>query len=118
MVVGVYQYEKADMVVGVYQYEIQIPYGVIETDGIEITGISEKPMVQRLVNAGIYILSPQVRRYIPTGQSYNMTDLIRRLLMEKRRVVSFPIHEYWVDIGHIADYELAQGIFEKEQKKV
>ena len=37
-----------------------------------------------------------------------MTDLIQRLLEEKRPVASFPIVEYWLDIGLHADYKQAQ----------
>ena len=39
----------------------------------------------------------------------DMTDLIQRLLDNGRKVVSFPIIEYWLDIGQPADYERAQN---------
>ena len=46
-------------------------------------------------------------QYIPAGQRFDMTDLIARLLEGGKRVVSFPIHEYWIDIGQHADYHQA-----------
>src|SRR6185436_7083304 len=51
---------KADLTMCVRQYEFNIPYGVIETDGVNVKGISEKPLVRQFVNAGIYLLNPHV----------------------------------------------------------
>lgn len=100
--------QQADMTVAVRQHEFRIPYGVVETDGVAITGISEKPVMRHFINAGIYLLNPEVCQFIPNGQPYDMTDLISRLVAESRRVVSFPIREYWLDIGQAADYKQAQ----------
>ena len=61
-----------------------------------------------LVNAGIYLLESRVREYIPSNTHYHMTDLIDRLVQEKKNVISFPIHESWLDIGAHAEYERAQ----------
>lgn len=99
---------QADMTVAVRLYEVPIPYGVLETEGIAVTGISEKPVVRRFVSGGVYLLNKAMQRYIPKGQPFDMPDLIRTLIEHQHCVVSFPIHEYWVDIGHHADYEQAQ----------
>ena len=40
-----------------------------------------------------------------------MTDVISPLL-DQKKVVSFPIHEYWIDIGKIEDFQQAHGEFE------
>ena len=101
--------QEADMTVAVRQHEFQMPYGVVETDGVEITSISEKPVVRHFINAGIYLLSPDTCRHIPKDQPFDMPDLITWLIGEDRRVVSFPIHEYWLDIGQPADYQQAQA---------
>jgi NDP-sugar pyrophosphorylase family protein len=97
----------ADVTVGVRRYEIDVPYGVVECDGAAVQGIREKPSVGFLVNAGIYLLEPSVPRDIPTGTRFDMTDLIARLLAAGRRVVSFPIVEYWLDVGRHDDYRRA-----------
>ena len=98
----------AVITVGVRQYDLQVPYGVIESDGANVTGLREKPMLNFFVNAGIYLLEPSVHKYIPQGQRFDMTDLIKALLVEGRPVASFPIVEYWLDIGQHADYAKAQ----------
>jgi NDP-sugar pyrophosphorylase family protein len=98
----------ADMTVAVRQYDLQVPYGVIECAGAYVQGIREKPMLHFLVNAGMYLLEPSVYRYIPKGERFDMPDLIERLLAGGRTVVSFPVVEYWLDIGQHAEYERAQ----------
>ena len=106
---------EAEMTVAVRPHEVQIPYGVVETDGAIITGITEKPTIRNFINAGIYLLNPNVCRLVPAGEKYDMPDLIQRLINEGRRVASFPVHEYWLDIGQINDYEQAQAdALEKE----
>ena len=99
----------AEMTVAVRQYEFTVPYGVVETDGVVVTGISEKPVTQHLISAGIYLLEPEVCRHIPAAQPYDMPDLIAHLLQQGRKVVSFPVREYWLDIGEHADYQQAQA---------
>lgn len=98
----------ADMTVCVRKYEFQVPYGVVETEGVEISHLVEKPYLDFFINAGIYLLEPIIYRYIPENRHFDMTDLIGCLLADDRKVISFPIGEYWIDIGQQADYERAQ----------
>lgn len=98
----------ADLTVAVRKFDIQVPYGVIECNGSRVESLSEKPLLSFFVNAGIYFLEPSVHRYIPDGEYSDMTDLIRLLLKEKKTVISFPIMEYWLDVGQPIDYEQAQ----------
>ena len=98
---------NADLTVAVRQYEFRVPYGVIETDGVSVKAISEKPVLRQFINAGIYLLNPAVRCFIPNGQHYDIPDLIDRLLQENRPVVCFPIREYWLDIGKSEHYDQA-----------
>ncbi len=103
-----HQDNGAEMTVAVRRYEIEVPYGVIECDGVRVTCLKEKPQVPFLVNAGVYLLEPSVYSLIPNGQSFNMTDLIRWLLHAGRTVIGFPIREYWLDVGQRGDYAQAQ----------
>ena len=76
-----------------------MPFGVVECDDVRITQLREKPSLTLFINAGIYLLEPTACDLIPDGEYFDMTDLIKRLLEEGRTVVSFPIIEYWLDIG-------------------
>lgn len=115
-----HQENRADLTVAVRQYEVEIPFGVIETDGVLVKGVREKPRLSHFVNAGIYLLDPGVYQFIPNGERFNMTDLIQWLINAGRRVVCFPVSEYWLDIGQHADYIRAQSDMETKfgnQKK-
>ena len=100
---------QADLTLAVRRYDLEVPYGVVECEGQAVRRISEKPALGFFVNAGIYLLEPSVYRYIPGGERFDMPDLVQRLLEARRPVVSFPIREYWLDIGERAQYEQAQA---------
>ena len=106
---------NADMTVAVKEQESGLPYGVIETDGLRITGITEKPILRHFINAGIYLINPEFCRHIPTAQRYDMTDLITSLIKNGSNIVSFPVHEYWLDIGQHEDYAQAQEDASKDR---
>ena len=109
---------KADLTVAVRQYEFNVPYGVVETDGVNVKAISEKPTVRQFINAGMYLLNPSVRRLVPNDQQYDMPDLIHRILSEGRPVVCFPVMEYWLDIGIEDHYVQAQTDMKNLHKEV
>lgn len=98
----------AVLTVGVRQYEVQVPYGVIEADGVLVRGINEKPLLRFFVNAGVYLLEPELHARLSTGARIDMTELIEQLIAAGAPVVSFPISEYWLDIGQLPDYERAK----------
>lgn len=94
----------------VREYEYQIPYGVIETEGHRLLSIKEKPLHKSFVNAGIYVLSPNILQHIPQNEFYDMPTLFEKLMLNEE-VSAFPLREYWLDIGRLDDYEKAIGDF-------
>jgi dTDP-glucose pyrophosphorylase len=91
----------------VREYEYQIPYGVVHADNELITSIVEKPIQRYFVNAGIYVINPEVLESIPRDTFYDMPTLYEHLIEDKQRSVIFPIREYWLDIGRMDDYTRA-----------
>lgn len=107
--------QKSVATMAVRKYEHQVPYGVVNiVDGI-ITSIVEKPTHEHYVSAGIYLLDPQVLSEVPKDEFFDMPTLFTRLIQKGESSVSFPIREYWLDVGRIQDYEKANdeyvGIF-------
>lgn len=100
--------QKADLTVAVRQHEVQIPFGVVDVDGARVVGIREKPKERLLVNAGIYLLQPSATARVAAGARLDMPDLITMLIAEGAHVVSFPVVEYWLDVGRPDDYARAQ----------
>ena len=98
----------ATLTVGVRRCTLEVPYGVVENDGPMVSRLREKPCMTFLINAGVYLLEPSARRRIPADTRFDMTDLVNRLLAEGRPVATFPIHEYWLDIGRPDDFVQAQ----------
>jgi len=101
---------QSELTLGVRNYDIQIPYGVVNCEGPQIVSLTEKPYINSLVNAGIYLLEPAVQDFISDkrGQHFNMTDVVNWLLEAKRPVFCFTIHDYWLDIGKQTDFFQAQ----------
>ncbi len=97
---------------GVREYAYTVPYGVVEIDDTKAKKIIEKPNIKHFVNAGIYVICPDVIQKIPKNKFLNMTDLMKPIL-DKGLVYSYPIYEYWVDIGKIEDYERAGNDYTK-----
>jgi NDP-sugar pyrophosphorylase family protein len=100
----------------VREYDFQVPYGVVNVQDGRIVSIEEKPTHKFFVSAGIYMLSPQTLKMIPDNEFFDMPTLFEKLIAERHNAVSFPIREYWLDIGRMSDYEKANneynGIFE------
>jgi dTDP-glucose pyrophosphorylase len=97
----------------VREYEMQVPYGVIDTRSHRIVDIREKPTERYLVNAGVYVLEPDVLDAIPAGQLFDMPDLFKKLIDANMETAVFPIREYWMDIGRMGDFEQANVQFEQ-----
>ena len=100
-----HQEQLADMTVAVRLNEFCIPYGVIEAQDGCITSITERPVFQQFIEAGAYLLNPEVLGLIPDHQPCDLTELINRLIRAGKRVVSFPIHEYWRNVQDYTDYQ-------------
>ncbi len=100
----------------VREYDFQVPYGVVNVLDGKIVSIEEKPTHRFFVSAGIYMLSPDVLPNIPEDQFFDMPTLFEKLISERHNAVSFPIREYWLDIGRMSDYERANseysGVFD------
>lgn len=91
----------------VREYDLQVPFGVVELDNGKIHSIKEKPTYKFFVSAGIYMLSPEIIKEIPKDIFYDMPTLFEKLIELNKNIISFPIREYWLDIGRIEEFEKA-----------
>jgi len=97
----------ATMCVG--EYDFQVPYGVVKLENGEMLSIDEKPVHKFFVSAGIYMLSPDALSLVPDGEFFDMPSLFKKMITQGNKTATFPIHEYWLDIGRVNDYERANG---------
>lgn len=104
-------YRNADATMCVREYSYQVPYGVIDIDNLEIKMLREKPSYTSFVNAGMYVLQPDIIKEIPHDTFFDMTDLFNLNIQKKKRNLAFPIREYWIDVGRMEDFERASEEF-------
>ena len=91
----------ATMAVRVHEW--QNPFGVVETEGIEITGYEEKPISRSHINAGVYVIEPSALNLLNKAEVCDMPTLFEQLKVHAEHVVAYPIHEPWLDVGRPAD---------------
>ena len=98
----------ADMSVVTIPYDVNIPYAVIETDNDIVLSFKEKPKYTYYSNGGIYLVKKSVLKNIPKNKLFNATDLMNVVLEKKLKLISFPITNYWLDIGSHEDFKKAK----------
>ncbi|MCM3079670.1 nucleotidyltransferase family protein [Brevibacillus invocatus] len=95
----------------VREFTQQVPYGVVRLDRQKLIEIEEKPVQKFFVNAGMYLLDPSSLDFIPKNEFYDMPTLFDKLIKQNLQTTAFPIREYWLDIGRLADFERANHEF-------
>lgn len=103
----------ATMAVRVHEW--QHPFGVVQTDGVEIVGVEEKPVARTHINAGVYALNPDALNLLTTDVRCDMPTLFERLREQAKRTVAYPMHEPWLDVGRPDD--LRRANFENEKSR-
>jgi dTDP-glucose pyrophosphorylase len=106
-----HQANKMAATMCVREYDFQVPYGVVNIDEGKITSIEEKPVQNFFVSAGIYMLEPSCLNLIPSDAFFDMPTLFTKLIELGESTASFPLREYWLDIGRIEEYEKANNEF-------
>ncbi|EJD6664147.1 nucleotidyltransferase family protein [Providencia sp. CRE-3FA-0001] len=99
---------NADATMCVREYDYQIPYGVINSEGNKITSMVEKPIQRFFINTGIYVISQNIIKSVPQNHRIDMPTLLEQHIAMDKNILMFPIHEYWLDIGRMDDFNRAQ----------
>lgn len=100
----------AEMSVAAVPYTVSVPYGIFDLDGRDIQGLIEKPTYNYYANAGIYLIKRSALDEIPEDTFFNATDLIEKLIAEKKKVIRFPLNGTWIDIGNPQEYQKANEL--------
>jgi len=102
---------RSTITISAIDYHVEIPYGVIASEGVSVVKLLEKPSQRFFCNAGIYALSPSALGHVPQDEFFHMTDLVEKCLETNLPVAVFPVYEYWSDIGTPADLDRARKEF-------
>lgn len=103
----------AKLTIGVKKIFTPYRFGNIWSEGDFVTKIEEKPDIETNVLAGVYIMTSDVFEYIEKGKPYGMDQLIKDMLSANDPIAKYQINEYWLDIGVIDDYKIAQDAYSK-----
>ncbi len=91
----------------VREYDFQVPYGVVDIEEQFVAAITEKPIHKFFVNAGIYVLEPKLIKHIDGNSYLDMPNFFETQINQGEKISTFPIYEYWLDIGRMNEYEKA-----------
>lgn len=97
----------AQATMAVRQHEWIHPFGVVEISDLEIVGLQEKPVMRSNINAGVYVLNPSVLKYINKNEYCDMPTVFQALQSDCKKIIAYPIHEKWQDIGNPNDLRTA-----------
>lgn len=100
---------KAIATMAVRLHEWQHPFGVVQTQGVDIVGFEEKPVARSHINAGIYALSPEALGSMVANCRCDMPTFFEQLQAEGKRTVAYPMHEPWLDVGRPDDLNRANA---------
>ena len=80
-------------------HKYQVPFGSVITKNRKFKNIIEKPIIETLVNAGIYVINKKIIDKIKKKRFLSMVDFINNYV-PANRIGIFPMHEEWIDIGN------------------
>ena len=83
------------------------PFGVVQIDGVDIVSFEEKPIARSHINAGVYALNPEDLSVLTLNEHCDMPALFERLKSNSKRIIAYPMHEPWLDVGRLDDLKRA-----------
>ena len=94
-----YKKNKSDHMVCVKEIKTSIPYGVCKIRNKQLVKIEEKIEISNYINAGIYILNSSKLKKMKLNSKIDMDQLLKKIISKKNKVTTFPINEFWTDLG-------------------
>ena len=106
---GFYLDRDADLAVATIPYRVPLSYGILEmNEENEVQNIREKPTYTYHINTGIYLMRRELLELVPRGKRFDAVELIHTAMHSGYKVSSFPLLDYWIDIGQMEDFHKAQ----------
>ena len=103
----------SDLCVTIKKIIAPFAFGKISYEGDFVTDIQEKPDFEIEILSGIYVMKPGIFDIVPDDTYFGMDTLIKTMLAENRPVGKYHLHEVWLDIGQMPDYEAAQEAYKE-----
>jgi mannose-1-phosphate guanylyltransferase len=97
--------KKAKITIALTEVDDPTSYGLVETDTENrITSFLEKPswnqITTNMINAGVYVLEPDVLAQIPPQANFSFEHELFPLLLDRGEpIYAYPSSAYWIDMG-------------------
>ncbi|MEM3010664.1 MAG: NDP-sugar synthase [Candidatus Bathyarchaeia archaeon] len=107
---------EATATIALREVEDPTRYGSVElAENNRIKRFVEKPekgkAPSNIINAGIYVLEPEVFRFIPNNRPVSIEREVFPKLTNRKRLYGYVFADLWVDIGEPLDYLKANKLF-------
>lgn len=101
---------KSIATMGITSVEKPSDWGVVNMKGSYVVGFAERPTknvsISHLINAGIYVMNPEIFDYIKPGSKSMEIDVLPKLVKEKK-LAGYSLCDQWFDVGSLENYEKA-----------
>ncbi len=84
-------------------HETKSQFGIIKTRGSRLIEMVEKPIQKNYVNGGIYVFKSSIIQHITKNKKKDVNDLFKSLIKKDKKIIVYPLHEPWADIGVIKE---------------
>jgi len=102
--------QNAALSIAVRSYEVQVPFGVVQSEGDRVLGVVEKPVQAYDVSSGIYLLEPDALAEVPDDTFIDMPELVARLLGHGKHVGAFHFSDPWLSVDRLEELEEANRL--------
>lgn len=112
-----HQSHHAAVTIAAAEREVKIDFGVLEqTTDNRLCRYTEKPVHRFHVSMGVYAMHrAAITPYLQAGKYLDFPDLIHLLMKDERSVLCYHEDCYWLDIGRVDDYQVANQVFEERR---
>jgi dTDP-glucose pyrophosphorylase len=104
-ILNYHTHNHADITMAIKKHEYQNPYGVVDSKGIVLKKIVEKPLMNFNINAGVYIINKNLFKIVKKNQYFDIPEFVNYYLKKKKKIIIFPLHEDWKDLQNPKDLE-------------
>ena len=109
-VLDFYNKNKSDHLVCVKEIKTSVPYGICKIKNKQLVKIDEKIEISNYINAGIYIFNSSKLKKMKIDKKIDMDELLHKLISKKNKISTFPINEFWIDLGTPSNFDRAKII--------
>jgi NDP-mannose synthase len=109
--------QQSDFTIGTKNVITPFSFGKVHIEGNRIVRVEEKPEVYTEIVAGIYFMRPAILELVPNDTYFGIDHLVELMLRQGRVITRYLIEEYWLDIGRVEDYSLAEEAYQTHFRK-